>query len=203
MVLRKLGVLSVGEPVSAEDAAIVYEGMDLRLKELHADGALWFNIAGATSDITIVAGTATVNAASDVLFPVSLNLRIGDDDQEVRIIGHREYQEIPDKLDTGEPEVVFFSGGVYRFWPVPDANYTGKLTYEQVAADTVASTQPDVSVPMLRAFSVIVAHDLADAFSVPEAKILRLEREAAMAERKIRALNAERVEPGVTEAEYF
>jgi hypothetical protein len=203
MVLRKLKILSVGVTVSSEDAAVVYEAMDLRLKELHAHGILWFNVSGATSDISIVSGTATVNAASDVLFPVSLKLRVDDDDVDVRIIGHREYQNIGTKLETGEPEVMFFSGGVYRFWPVPDANYTGKLTYEQVADDTAASTRPDVSVSMLRAFSVIVAYDLADTFDTPEVTINRLEREAAEAMRTIRALNAERADPGVTEAEYF
>lgn len=203
MVLRKLKVLSVGETVSAEDAAIVYEAMDLRLKEMHALGILWFNVSGATSDIALVSGTATVSAAADVLFPISLNLRIGNEDVPIDIIGHNEYQAIENKLDEAEPEKVFFSGGVFRFWPVPDANYTGKLTYQQMAADTVAGTRPDVEVSMLRAFSVIVAYDLADSFDVPEQIIARLERESITAMRTIRALNAERVDPGITEAEYF
>lgn len=203
MVLRKLKVLSVGETVSAEDAAIVYEAMDLRLKEMHALGILWFNVSGATSDISLVSGTATVSAASDVLFPVSVNLRIGNEDVPIDIIGHNEYQAIENKLDQAEPEKVFFSGGVFRFWPVPDANYTGKITYQQVAADTAASTRPDVEVSMLRAFSVILAYDLADSFDAPELTIARLERESIVAMRTIRALNAERVDPGTTEAEYF
>jgi hypothetical protein len=203
-ILRKLGQLPIGQTPRAEHSTIVYEAMDLRLKELHAKGALWFNVSGATSDVSLVSGTATVNAASDVLFPVTMNLRIGTEDKELRIIGHREYQEIPNKLDQAEPEMVFFSGGVYRFWPVPDANYTAKLTYQQVAADTAASTAPDVQVSMMRAFKCVVAYDLVDDFMLQdEQKILRLKAESEEGLRTIYALNQERTDAGTTTAEYF
>ena len=204
MVLRKLRVLQDGESVEASDAVIVYEAMDVLLKELHARGTLWFNVAGSTTDIALVGGTATVSAASDVLYPLTVKIRVGTEDVDVEIIGHRQYQAIPDKTEQGEPEVVFFSGGVYTFWPVPDSNYTGKTTYQQIAADTAASTAPDVLVSMLHAMRDILVHRLADDFQEQnEGRIQRWANEAEMGQRTIRALNAEPAHTATVTAEYF
>jgi hypothetical protein len=165
---------------------------------------LWMNVSGAQSSLSLVSGTATVSAAADVLYPVSVSLTISGEDKPLEIIGHRQYQAIPEKADTGEPEVVFFAGGVYRFWPVPDANYAGKHTYQQIAADTVASTAPDVEVAMMRSLKNIVAYDLIDEFNLQDQlKIARMRLESDEGMRTIRALNQERTDPGVTEAEYF
>lgn len=203
-ILRKLGQLPIGQTPRAEHSTIVYEAMDLRLKEMHAKGVLWFNVSGAASDVSLVAGTATANAAADVLFPISMKLRVGTEDKGIRIVGHREYQDITDKSEQGEPEMVLFSGGVYRFWPVPNQNYTAKLTYQQVAADTEASTAPDVQVSMMRAFKCVVAYDLVDDFMLQEEqKILRLKAEAEEGLRTIMALNQERVDNAPVTPEYF
>lgn len=203
-ILRKLGQLPIGQTPRAEHSTIVYEAMDLRLKEMHAKGTLWFNVSGAASDVSLTSGVATVNAAADVLFPVTMSLRISTEDKPLEIIGHRQYQEIPNKTEQDEPEMVFFSGGVYRFWPVPDANYTAKLTYQQIAADTAASTAPDVQVSMMRAFKCVVAYDLVDDFMLQdEQKILRLKAEAEEGLRTIMALNQENTDNGTTTVEYF
>lgn len=203
LVLRKVGVLASGETADPDDAEIVYEAIDLRLKEMHSKGVLWWNVSGAQSSLSLVSGTATVSAAADVLFPVTVALTISGEDKPLEIIGHREYQEIIDKTETGEPEKVFFSGGVYRFWPVPDANYTGKHTYEQIAADTASSTAPDVEVSMMRSLRNIIAYDVADDFGIPEGTIVRWAAEKEAALHTILALNQERVDPVVVAANYF
>lgn len=203
MILRKLRARSDFQTPSAGDNALVYEAMDLRLKELHSLQKLWFQVAGAASNVALVADTATTNAPTDCLFPVSMNIRIGTEDCPVDIIGHQEYQAIANKLDTGQPEKAFFSGGVLRWWPVPNQNYTGKMTYEAIAEDTAANTAPDLPVPMMRSFSIICAADLIDSFAVPEARAARLLKEADRAHIDIARLNAERVNPGTTEATYY
>jgi hypothetical protein len=202
-ILRKLGAAGDGQTPSAEDAMIVYEGIDLRLKELHALGILWYQVSGAQTDVALTASTVTANAPTDCLFPVTMAVRIDNEDNPLEIIGHRVYQAIPNKTETGEPEMVYFSGGVFRFWPVPDANYTAKLTYQAIAADSTAGAAIDLETAMIRAFSVIVAHDLVDDFGLPESKIVRLRDEAAAAMRTIRALNPQRVESGTTTVDYF
>jgi hypothetical protein len=203
-ILRKLGVLARGETADSEDANIVYEAMDLRLKEMHAKGVLWMNVSAAASNLILVASTATVAAAADVLFPVTVSVVVNNKEKPLEIIGHRQYQAITDKAEEGEPELVFFSGGTYYFWPVPAIGYTGKHTYEQIAADTVASTAPDVQVGMLRSFKNVVAYDLVDDFMVSDQiKIARMKTEADDGMRTIYALNRERSDAGTTEAEYF
>lgn len=202
-IMRKLGVLAAGETAEAEDAEVVHEAIDLRLKEFHRLGTLWYQVSGGSTDVALTASVATANAPEDCLFPISASLRIGNDDQPIDIIGHRQYQAIPNKLDTGEPDKVFFSGGVLRFWPVPNSAYTVKLTYQAIAANTVASTAVDVEQSMLRALTIICAADLVDDFGVPEAKAQRLLAQVDSSVRTILALNAERTDFVPIEAEYF
>lgn len=205
LVLRKLRYLDPSETPSGDDAATVNEATDLRLKELHALGVLWFNVAGAATDLALTAGVATksLTAVTDFLFPVTVKLRIGGEDQPVEIITHEDYQAIENKTDTGEPEKVFFSGATAYFWPVPNDNYTAKLTYQAIAADTSSPDAPDVQTAMLRSLVTLVASDCADDFGVPEALVLRLKAEADKAEKTIRTLNSQRVDSKTVEISAF
>lgn len=202
-ILVKLGAYGSGETPDSADSDLVYEAIDFRLKELHALGTLWYQVAGAQSDVALTGGTATANAPADCLFPVSFNVRVNGVDKPLELIDHRQYQAIPNKDDTGEPGVCFFSGGVFRFWPVPDVDYTAKLTYEAIAADTASATAPDIPVAMMRAFITIVSSDLAEDFGKSESEIIRRAADAREAMKTIRALNVQRTDAGTTEAEYF
>jgi hypothetical protein len=199
-VLAKLRALDPRETPTPEDATTVYEAMDLRLKEMHFLGVLWWNVAGATTDVALTGGVATATiSAQDFLFPVSMNLRVGTDDSPIEIIGHLEYQAIQSKTSGGEPEKVFVSGSTCYFWPVPQSDYTAKLTYEAIASDTQTSTAPDLRVEAMRAFSVVVAADLVDDFHVPEERAGRLLAEAQAAWKTLKALNAQRVDSSTVE----
>jgi hypothetical protein len=205
LVLRKLGAAGVGDPIAPDDTAVVREAVDLRLQELHALGVLWFNVAGAATDLTLVSGTASLSLATvdDFLYPISLRLRVGTDDQDIEIISHRQYQDLPNKSDTGEPEKAFISGGIAYFWPTPNDNYTAKLTYQALADSTTATGSPDVAVSMLRSLVTLVAADLIDDFDVQEPKASRILAQAKEAQRTIRALNTERVDTSTVEVDYF
>jgi hypothetical protein len=205
LILRKLRVIGNSATPSGNQAAIVDEAIDLRLKELHALGVLWFNVSGATSDLTLVAGTATasLSALTDFLYPITAKLRIGSEDKPIDIISHREYQAIPDKTERGEPEKMMVSGGTAYFWPTPDDNYTVKLTYQAIAADTESPTAPDVAVSMMRSLVTMVAADLIDDFAVPEQRAQRLILEAQSAARTLRTLNSERVDSTTVEMQAF
>lgn len=203
MVLRKLRVLGVDRTPQGEEEAIVIEALDVRLKELHRLGVLWWKVSSTLTDVTLTANVATANAPSDILFPVTLHIRHNDEDLPVDLIDHRRFQEIGTKSDTGIPEQAVLFGGAFRFYPVPDSSYTAKLTYQKIIDDSAASTAPDVIVSALRWLKDLVAYDCADDFRVPEPRMIRLEREAGVAERKLRALFPQRIEPQPVEAEYF
>lgn len=204
-VLRKLGALGIDQTPSAEDSAVVREAMDMRLKELHALGVLWFNVAPAATNVTMVAGTATasLSAVTDFLFPVSFRVRIGTEDKPVEIVSHAAYQAIPDKTESGEPEKVLIADDTCYFWPVPDSGYTGKLTYQAISEDTTATGSPDLPVSMQNAFADLIAGDLIEEFSVPEPKASRIAGKAKTAERTIRTLNGQRVDNAVVEIQSF
>lgn len=196
LVLGKLQQYSVGETISSEDSDVVYEAIDLRLKEMHRLGIFWRKVTNVPVTFSLSSSVATASAgAGDVLFPLRMTFTNGSNDDPIDIIGKDAYASIPDKTRTGDPETAMWKGGSeFIFYPVPSSNGTAKLLYEKIADDTAASSAPDVEVSMLRWLKDIVAYDLADHFGVEEARIVRLEREAAKAEKNIRKLAVERVD---------
>lgn len=204
LIARKLGVKEQGQDLSAEDAEIVYEAINLRLKELHSIGLLWWQISGAQTSVAITSGTATATiSATDYLLPVSLMLTVGTEQQPVEIIGHREYQAIPDKAQTGEPTQALISGTTIRMHPVPNADGSLKLTYQAIAADAENGAAPDVPVEMMRAFACVVAADLVDDFDVEPNRAARLMVGVEPAMRTIRALNQQSVDSNTVTVDYF
>jgi hypothetical protein len=203
MVLRKLRVLGVDRTASADEAEIIYEALDLRLKELHRLGVLWWKVSAAYTDVALTANVATATAPVDMLYPETVFIRYSDNDYPVSIIDHRAYQEIGTKSDKGRPEKVLIAAGTMRFYPVPDSNYTAKLTYQKIIDDSAASTAPDVPVQLMRWLKDLIAYDTGDDFRVPEPRMIRFEREAEKAERRIRALTPQVFETQSVQAEYF
>lgn len=203
IVLRKLGVLGVGETPDADTLAVVDEAMDLRLKEMHALGALWWNVSNATTDVALTAGVATAACPTDMLFPVTMVVRASNDDDPVDIVGHREFQEIQSKTEQGDPEKVIVEGSNFRFWPIPQVSRTAKLTYQQIAADTEDGAQPDMPIGSIRAFTVVVASDLIHEFTTPEPFASRLLAERKSALDVIRAVGSQRTDTTPVTPDYF
>jgi hypothetical protein len=203
-VLSKLGVLAGNQSPHGNDLALVTDAMDLRLKELHALGVLWWQVSAAATSISLTANVVTATISpTDYLFPVSLSLVVGSSEYPIEIIGHREYMAIEDKADTGEPEKAFISGSTIRLWPVPQQNYTAKLTYEAIAADTQTGTSPDVPVESMRALIDVIAGDLVDDYEIQEPKASRLLARQADGLRIIRALNQQRVDSVTLTPEWY
>lgn len=203
-ILRKLGVIGGSESPEPEDSATVNEAIDARLKELQALGVLWWNVSGAQTTVTLVSGTATASITpTDYLLPLSMMLTVGSEQQAIRIIGHLQYQAIPDKATTGEPEVVFIDGATCRFWPVPNANGSAKLTYQAIAADTEQGAAVDVPASMLLSLSDVVAADLVDEYEPPPQKAARLLAKLPQALRKLRMLKREHTDAAPVEAVYY
>lgn len=195
MVLRKLGVLENGGTADTDDLTVMYEAIDLRLKEMHRLGIFWPNVDKVPLSFTIAANGTTGSASVDVLFPISLHVVNGTGDDPVEIIGPREYADIYNKAEGGVPIKALHNGGAtFTFWPVPTASTTAKLLYEKIADDTAASTAPDVTVAMLRWLKDIVAYDIADDFGIPEQKQMRWKVESKEAELNIRRLAVPRVD---------
>lgn len=197
MVLRKLGVIGTSTSVVSADADVVYEAIDLRLKELPGRGVIWRGVNPRTADFTIPANIRSASAASigDVQFPLAIHVVNGSVDQAVQIIGAKEYADLFDKNAMGVPEKAMWTGSrsaEFIFWPIPTANTTAKLTYQRLLEDTSAGAATDVDVSMLRWLKDIVAYDVGDDFGMDEGRMQRFMKEAAQAEKNIRKLTVER-----------
>jgi hypothetical protein len=165
MVLRKLGVVGAATSVVSADADIVYEAIDLRLKEMHRLGVFW----------------------------LKMTVTDGSTDEPVEIIGKPEYAAIELKNDSGLPTKAIWKGSTeFILHPVPITSSTVKLVYEKIADDTTAGSAADVDVSMMRHLKDIIAYDVGDDFGMDEGRMQRFQREAMMAEKNIRKLNAER-----------
>lgn len=196
MVLRKLAVLGASTSVVSADADIVYEAIDVRLKELHKDGIVWRKVDPVPATFSLTAGIASAHAsANDILFPIKLTVLDGSIDEPVMIIGPVEYAAISNKGDSGFPEKALWKGSTeFIFHPVPLFASTAKIVYEKISDDTTAGAAADIEVSMLRCMRDMVCFDVADDFGVDEAKIQRLERNADKAEKRLRKLSVERKE---------
>lgn len=203
MVLRKLRVVGEGMPASGDDLAIVLEGIDLRLKELQGLITYWWKISPAQTDVALTAGTQTATAPADMFAPVTLQLRINSDDYPIEIVDHGTFQQIQTKTERGQPCRANYQAGTFRLWPVPDSNYTAKLTYEAIVNDTEPHAQPDIQIGAINALAEMVMGDLADDFSQPEQRTQRLKVAAIAAERRFRSIVAQRNDTVTTQAEYL
>lgn len=190
MVIAKLATTS-----STANLTLVYEAVDLRLKEMHRRGIFWRKVAKVPLQFTLSAATATGSASNDVLFPIAMTAVNFSNDDPIEIVGVKKYAEIENKTYSGVPTMALHLGSSsFKFWPVPISNTTINLTYEKVADDTADGVQPDVEVSMLRWLKDIIAYDLGDEFGKEEQTMIRWERDCMRAERNIRALNVEHID---------
>jgi hypothetical protein len=203
MVLRKLRVLGVDRTPEAEEASIVEEAINLRLAEFHRLGVLKWKLSHTLTNIALTANVATATAPTDMAHPETLAIRISGTDHPVAIVDHGRFQDIPTKSDTGIPEWATFFDRSIRFYPVPNSDYTAKLTYQKLLIETTAGSAIDVPQSCIRWLKDMVTYDISDDFRVPEQRIARLEREAEKAERKIRALLPARIDYLPVQASYF
>jgi hypothetical protein len=196
LVLGKLGAKANGVSADSADMEIIYEALDLRLKEIHKFGIFWRKVDETPLSFSLTANQNSASATTDILFPIKLTVLDGSLDQPVDIIGPLDYAAIDNKLQAGVPTKALWKGSAeFLFWPVQTAATTAKIIYEKVADDTANATAPDVEVSMLRALKDIVAFDCADHWGKPEPTIMRWEKAAMRAELDIRRLGALRVDP--------
>jgi hypothetical protein len=203
-VARRLGIKAAGNSLHPERRAVINEGIDLRLKQLHGRNTLWFSTSGAAADVVLTSGDPTVDLINvGFLYATTVHVRVGDQDEPVKIIDHRTYQDIPDKARAGQPCMVFFDGATMYLYPVPDTGYTLKLTYQQHGADSSDAEALDMRSDAMGSFANLVALDLADEFDVDELRINRWRGDRDTWESDILAAGAQVTDTPAPTADYF
>ena len=204
LVLSEMGTKANGVTADSADAVLIYEAIDLRLKELHKDGIIWRKVTAVPTEFSLSAGTNSASATADILFPLKLTVRDVSIDAPVQIISPVQYAAIDIKEETGIPIKAMWKGGSeFLFWPVPLEATTAKLLYEKIMDDSSASAAPDVDVAMMRSLKNLVRYDVADHWGKAETTIARWERVAMQAEKIIRKVNALRVDSKTVAVDNF
>src|SRR6185436_5050612 len=94
LVLGKLGAKANGVSADSADMEIIYEALDLRLKEIHKFGIFWRKVDETPLSFSLTANTNSASATVDILFPIKMTVTDGSLDMPVDIIGAREYAAI-------------------------------------------------------------------------------------------------------------
>ena len=190
MVLAKLGIGARGQTQLSADTDLVYEAMDMRLKEMHRLGIFWRKVETVPLTFSVGSGIISASATIDILFPISLTFTNGSNDDPMEIISPLQYAKIEDKSQTGNPQrAVWDRSAKFTLWPIPVADGTMKLLYEKVADDTSAGAVIDIDVSMLRWMRDILCYDCGDYFRKDDNLMMRYKAEAEIAEKNIRKLN--------------
>lgn len=205
LVLRKLGALASGETAVSDDLTIVYEALDLRLKELHEKGIQFWKLATGSTTLTYSASITAVALPSDFIMPQTIGIVDGSDTIPIEFISHQDYQEIIDKSATGFPQKahIDYSASMLYLWPIPNETKYGKLTYEKKPDDTAASTAPDVPVEVMRSMADIVANDVVDQFQIAGVDQNKLMMKAQKGEEAISTFMVMRMAGNTTRLAYF
>lgn len=199
-VLGKLGVLAAGQSMASVDAETVYEALDIRLKELHRLGIHWRKVNEVGIEFNIPANTISASATADIIFPIQMV--VVDGGRPVRIVDIREWNSIPDKTKTGNPDMALWKGGSeFLFSPIPTAQTAVNLVYESYAEDTSADAAIDIDVSMIRWFSDLIKYDLGDQYGKDQGTMQRWMAEASIAEKNLRKLSVQRVDYGPVQVE--
>jgi len=195
-VLAKVTKVPNDRTMESVDAELIYQALDLRLKEMSKRGTFWHKVTTVPVEFSLASGTVSASAgAGDILWPISITVADGDNDLPVSIIGMAEYAAIKDKQREGTPTQALWKGGSeFLFYPIPFEDGTGKLLYEKIADDTSAGAAIDIDVAMLRPMIDIIKYDVADDYGVDESIQQRWRVEARQAEIDIRKLGAQRVD---------
>lgn len=153
--LRGLGVITATEAPSAEDTAAGLEALNDVLATLSLSRGAF--PAQATQAVTLVAGDGVYSIGSGADFNVARPLRIEAAfitidglDMQLQVGSRADYDALPEKADTGQPDRVFYdatsANGDIRFYPVPDNSYSVTLR-SWVSFDQIATVGATVVLP--------------------------------------------------------
>jgi hypothetical protein len=129
LALQSIGFLNPGHPAKEGDLALGRRLLALGTQALANDGIVVRARERVT--LTLTAGTNYVDAAADTVSIEKGGVMRGtsNNDIEITMVGHRQYQTLSNKTIEGMPTYYFpeqQSTGAWRiyFWPVPSVDWT-------------------------------------------------------------------------------
>ena len=140
--LELIGHIRPGGRPNAEDLDACMAHLNAMLKSWSTlTAGIWLQ---DDVSITLVDGTASYTTPGR--YHSIIEARVRDDDgydRVLQLVGVQEYQEIPNKVTEGMPNMLYYqrtaTGGIVYTWPViDDSGYTLELTVKRQLQDMIA-----------------------------------------------------------------
>jgi hypothetical protein len=183
---RIIGALSLGETLSADQILQGVTALNHVVKSWQSDHIFLWTLKALTIS-PLVGGTATYALSTDpaVIAVDKAFLRQSNKDLPLEVISWRDYQELPNKTDSGDPTCVTIDNlpaPTLYTWPVV-SSVTGKSLYllciTKLKDWDLAAGSGDFPVKFVDALTYSLAANLADEYGLPLGERNQLERKAA------------------------
>lgn len=129
--LRKVGAYYPGDSISGEEMVNAANALNEMVKEWQSKDIFLWQLK-VLPEIDLVAGDSTYSPGSDPAI-VGIDEAFivdGPEHERIEVISWRDYQNIPDKTEVGDPRKVTLdnpSSGTIYTWPVPPTGTSKKL----------------------------------------------------------------------------
>lgn len=179
---RMIGGLSVGETMSAEMLSQALVALNSMIKSWQSRNVFLWTLKEFTQTVTAGDATYPLSSTDPAVYAIDrAYLRIDNDDRPIQVASFRQYQDIYNKTDSGDPDLVALDHQIsptMYVWPVPTQTrtiyYTGIVKLKDF--DT-AGGNPDFPVRYVEAITYGLAHKLSSEYGLPLPERRELERQ--------------------------
>ena len=196
---RLIGALSVGETMTAEMLTQAVIALNSMIKSWQSRNVFLWTLRDFTQTLTAGDPTYPLSSTDPSVYAIDrAYLRIDNDDRHIRVASYRQYQDIYNKTDPGDPVLIALDNQLsptMYVWPVPTQArtiyYSGIVKLKDF--DT-AGGSPDFPVRYVEAITYGLAHKLSSEYGLPLAERRELERQAQMEFQEAKSGERERAE---------
>lgn len=180
---RLIGKLSVGETLSSEMSTQAILAMNAMIQSWQSENVFLWTLKATTLALTNGNASYSLSATDPLVYAIDrAYLRISNSDDPIQVGSFRQYTEIPNKTNSGDPTFVCLDHAIsptVYVWPVPTQSRT--LYYLAIVRlkdfDTSAGN-PDFPVRYINAITYGLAAELAPEYGLELQEQAKLESRA-------------------------
>lgn len=190
---RIVGAIGAGQILSAAQTAQGSQILNELIQSWAGNNIFLWALKRLSTTTTANTITKDISALSPPVLDIEqAYVVVSDEDEELKVISWRQYNDIEDKDATGKPLVVCMGAErtpTLYFYPKPDISYTINLLASTKLADYDSSvSEPDFAETWERAMAYGVAADLADEYGLASSEKDRIIAKADLAFRAAKSL---------------
>jgi hypothetical protein len=169
--LRICGVLSLGESVSADQYTQAAQALNSLVKSWQNEHIFLWTVLAGTLPLSATVASYALPTDPAIMWIDKAWRRSGNNDEPIRIISWREYNDIYNKTDPGTPTVIALDNRIaptVYVYPVPPASDTiFYLGVSKLKDFDSSSSTADLTQRFLDSLTYGLAMQLADEYGLP------------------------------------